>query len=150
MYIFACSLCKDVPMMEPDMEPNEIAWVSKVRLCSLREQLHDRVKEALGPAYHVHFNETPFAYHGGLPGTTTRLKRWLTTLAKCFNEAILSPPLAAEVLRFFQAPVPTDSDAALLHVMGRCQVCTLPVESSNDENCQRCKTNSERVCAPER
>jgi len=117
----------------------DIEWIVKKRLCDLREQLHDRVKELMGPAYSAYFDGTHFARHGGLPGTTTRLRAWLVTLAECANSGALNAEIQAYVLRFLDAPVPEESDAALLQALGRCTVCTLLVEVPGRDVCVRCQ-----------
>merc|ERR1719247_3849379 len=60
-------------------EPGYTQWRCRKRLCTLREDLHDPLKEALGPVYVAQFEETPFAKYGGLPGTTARLADWFRT-----------------------------------------------------------------------
>lgn len=119
--------------------PDDIQWTCRRRLCDLREELHDRVKELMGPAYSAYFDDTPFARHGGLPGTTARLRSWLTTLAECANTGALNSDIQAFVLRFLEAPVPEDSDAALLQAAGRCVVCTLLIEVPGRDLCVRCQ-----------
>mmetsp|Transcript_32298 Transcript_32298/g.68773 ORF Transcript_32298/g.68773 Transcript_32298/m.68773 type:complete len:223 (+) Transcript_32298:65-733(+) len=80
------------------------SWVCKKRLISLREYIHDPVKEALGDDYANHFCETPFARFGAPSGTTDRLRGWLGTLASCVNTGVLPPKLCAMVLRLLEAP----------------------------------------------
>lgn len=117
----------------------DIEWVVKKRLCDLREELHDRVKERMGPAYSAYFDGTPFARHGGLPGTTARLRAWLASLAECSNKGALNADILAFVLRFLDAPVPAESETALLQAVGRCTVCTLLVEVPGRNVCVRCQ-----------
>eukprot|EP00747_Dinoflagellata_sp_TGD_P213287 gnl/TRDRNA2_/TRDRNA2_86262_c0_seq6.p1 gnl/TRDRNA2_/TRDRNA2_86262_c0~~gnl/TRDRNA2_/TRDRNA2_86262_c0_seq6.p1 ORF type:complete len:228 (-),score=24.04 gnl/TRDRNA2_/TRDRNA2_86262_c0_seq6:237-920(-) len=81
-------------------------WFCKKRLCDLREELHDHVKEILGEAYPEHFGETPFARFGGLPGTTDRLRGWMESLARCMNAGMLNTSSCAFVLRFLSTPIP--------------------------------------------
>merc|ERR1711957_150162 len=92
--------------------------------------------------YESHFAEAPFARHGGLPGTSTRLAAWLGALASCANNGALDPELHAYVLRFLHAPVPEDSDMALLKAVGRCTVCTLTIEMDCKDLCNRCAIKS--------
>lgn len=127
------------PACQPPQLKDDIQWLCRRRLCDLREDLHDRVKEYVGlPFYESHFSEAPFARHGGLPGTTARLAAWMSALAACANDGALDVVLHAYVLRFLHAPVPEESDAALLHAMGRCTVCTLTVETPQKNLCNRC------------
>jgi len=131
---------------EVTVDSSSRRWTTKKRLCNLRELLHHPVKEVLGPRYAELFAETPFARHGGLPGTTARLRDWMNTLAAAVNNGELPQPLLAEVLRFLQAPVPRDSDercrqvdSAALRAKGRCISCTLPTSDPDEEVCIRCQ-----------
>eukprot|EP00747_Dinoflagellata_sp_TGD_P032906 gnl/TRDRNA2_/TRDRNA2_136280_c0_seq3.p1 gnl/TRDRNA2_/TRDRNA2_136280_c0~~gnl/TRDRNA2_/TRDRNA2_136280_c0_seq3.p1 ORF type:complete len:204 (-),score=34.83 gnl/TRDRNA2_/TRDRNA2_136280_c0_seq3:56-667(-) len=99
MYLLCCKLGH----AEADGRP-AASWSCQKRLCDIREVLHDHVKDALGAAYHHRFGESPFARHGGLPGTTTRLQAWFKALATCMNEGILEANLCAYVLRFLVTP----------------------------------------------
>merc|ERR1712048_334037 len=56
--------------------------------------------------YEQHFNGAPFAHKGGLPGTTARLRRWLSTLAKCINSGICPPSVVGLTLGFLNTPEP--------------------------------------------
>eukprot|EP00747_Dinoflagellata_sp_TGD_P221749 gnl/TRDRNA2_/TRDRNA2_93533_c0_seq1.p1 gnl/TRDRNA2_/TRDRNA2_93533_c0~~gnl/TRDRNA2_/TRDRNA2_93533_c0_seq1.p1 ORF type:complete len:223 (+),score=35.25 gnl/TRDRNA2_/TRDRNA2_93533_c0_seq1:137-805(+) len=93
MYIIACSFCG-----------SRESWVCQKRLCEIREELHDDLKMRLGDFYGCHFAETPFAMHGGLPGTTARLHAWFKTLAALMNSGDVMPNLCAFVLRFLDTP----------------------------------------------
>jgi hypothetical protein len=135
-YMITCNLCRK------DDALNATSWSTKKRLCDLREELHDIVKEGLGDAYAIHFGDSHFAHHGGLPGTTARLRVWMNALASCINGGALTPALSAAVLRFLDAPVPKESEAALLKVAGRCRLCTLPLDAPSNalqELCSRCQ-----------
>mmetsp|Transcript_81110 Transcript_81110/g.173474 ORF Transcript_81110/g.173474 Transcript_81110/m.173474 type:complete len:325 (-) Transcript_81110:55-1029(-) len=116
-----------------------VTWTCSKRLCDLREDLHDEVKLRLGDAYPDHFGETPFARHGGMPGTTSRIRAWFGSLAACVNEGVLEPSLLTYVLRILEAPIPEDSDAAMLTARGRCTVCTLLVDRPGERVCARCQ-----------
>eukprot|EP00930_Biecheleria_cincta_P100840 TRINITY_DN92465_c0_g1_i1.p1 TRINITY_DN92465_c0_g1~~TRINITY_DN92465_c0_g1_i1.p1 ORF type:complete len:278 (+),score=44.22 TRINITY_DN92465_c0_g1_i1:50-883(+) len=81
------------------------SWKTRRRLASLREDLHDRVKEHLGKDYAEHFVKTPFAIKGGLPGTTARLGAWFQTLAELVNDGRASPTVVALLLQYLEAPM---------------------------------------------
>ncbi|CAK9039688.1 unnamed protein product [Durusdinium trenchii] len=85
-----------------------LRWSSERRLSSLREELHDRVKEVLGQNYTAHFLKTPFALKGGLPGTTSRLNAWFGSLGKVVNKGEAPPSLVALLLQFLEAPHPPE------------------------------------------
>mmetsp|Transcript_70985 Transcript_70985/g.140962 ORF Transcript_70985/g.140962 Transcript_70985/m.140962 type:complete len:251 (-) Transcript_70985:57-809(-) len=139
-----------IQVAAPANDGTELAWSARRRLCDLREELHDRVKDMLGPDYATHFDETPFARHGGPPGTTARLRDWLTTLASCANRGALEPRVLAYVLRCLEAPVPEASDLALLQAMGRCAVCTLRVDTPGMDVCKRCEAvREDRTNSPD-
>eukprot|EP00933_Yihiella_yeosuensis_P049402 TRINITY_DN4626_c1_g6_i1.p1 TRINITY_DN4626_c1_g6~~TRINITY_DN4626_c1_g6_i1.p1 ORF type:complete len:282 (+),score=51.49 TRINITY_DN4626_c1_g6_i1:25-870(+) len=100
MYEISCSL-------HPAHESvSSTAWTCRKRLCHIREGLHDPVKEVLAEAYSDNFGDTPFARHGGLPGTTARLGAWLAVLGCCMSKGVIPETCCAEVLRFLDAPVP--------------------------------------------
>merc|ERR1712125_183564 len=82
-------------------------WFCNKRLCDLREHLHDVVHEALQDKYSTYFGASPFARHGGLPGTTARLTKWLASLAQCLNQGVLSDTCAL-ILCFLCAPTPEE------------------------------------------
>eukprot|EP00929_Paragymnodinium_shiwhaense_P061698 TRINITY_DN3083_c2_g1_i1.p1 TRINITY_DN3083_c2_g1~~TRINITY_DN3083_c2_g1_i1.p1 ORF type:complete len:506 (-),score=117.75 TRINITY_DN3083_c2_g1_i1:98-1579(-) len=86
-----------------------IVWNCRARLRELRTFLHDHVKEYLGPLYAASFNEAPFARHGGLPGTSSRLNAWFAKLATLLNGGALPPSLHAHVLCFLDTPLPEDA-----------------------------------------
>lgn len=79
-------------------------WHVERRLKHIRELLHDPVKNGLGDVYTTRFAKAPFAHYGAPSGTTHRLENWLTVLASCINDGIVSPRLTALVLRFLEAP----------------------------------------------
>eukprot|EP00440_Ansanella_granifera_P016219 gb/GFBE01017620.1/.p1 GENE.gb/GFBE01017620.1/~~gb/GFBE01017620.1/.p1 ORF type:complete len:254 (+),score=35.96 gb/GFBE01017620.1/:1-762(+) len=137
MYRIRCSLRR--PAKEEGTEVRVSEWACRKRLCDLREELHCRVKDGMGSEYATYFQSTPFARHGGIPGTTDRLRSWLATLAACVNSSQLKGQLLAFLLRFLEAPVPEDSEAELLVRAGRCVVCTLPTEMPDTELCRRCQ-----------
>jgi len=83
-----------------------LEWIALRRLVQLRVDLHNRVREELGPEYDVQFQNTRFAKLGGPPGTTARLHAWFTTLANSINKGIALPQVATIALVFLQAPVP--------------------------------------------
>merc|ERR1712048_875852 len=71
------------------------SWGTIRRLVHLREGLHDPLKHALRKRYEDFFEKTPFAHHTGVPGTTERLRGWLTTLTSCINSGVITPYLVA-------------------------------------------------------
>eukprot|EP00418_Pyrodinium_bahamense_P034041 CAMPEP_0179137234 /NCGR_PEP_ID=MMETSP0796-20121207/65457_1 /TAXON_ID=73915 /ORGANISM="Pyrodinium bahamense, Strain pbaha01" /LENGTH=252 /DNA_ID=CAMNT_0020836403 /DNA_START=30 /DNA_END=785 /DNA_ORIENTATION=+ len=78
-----------------------LRWVAPRRLLDLREDLHDRVKLALGDKVYEHFFAgAPFARRGGPPGTTGRLRGWTAALAACINVGGASPCATAMALKF--------------------------------------------------
>lgn len=89
-----------------DASESETTWKSRRRLSSLREDLHDRVKDHLGTDYAEHFAKTPFAVKGGLPGTTARLGAWFHTLAELVNRGKTSPSVVALLLQYLETPMP--------------------------------------------
>lgn len=106
MYHLQCTL--GAPFYEEEVA----SWQCKKRLCDIREELLVRVKKGLGEAYPAHFSETPFARHGGLPGTTARLREWFRTLSTCINSGALPLREHALVLRFLQTPLDRDRGGA--------------------------------------
>eukprot|EP00435_Cladocopium_sp_Y103_P002575 s4048_g1.t1 len=50
-----------------------LRWTSERRLSTLREELHDRVKDVLGQNYAAHFSKTPFALKGTIGEPVQRL-----------------------------------------------------------------------------
>merc|ERR1712061_948804 len=102
----------------------EIRWNCKKRLCELRDELHDPAKLYLGVgAYVEHFENAPFARHGGLPGTTARLEEWFSALAKYANSGEMPIQFLAHLLQCLHATVPEGSENAWLQATGPCTVC---------------------------
>lgn len=97
-YHIRCTLCN----AKPDTTPPSV-WGCWRRLRELRD-LHDIVKQTLGETYSSVFGETPFARHGGFPGTTARLHAWLGTLASCINSGRFSSEGCSQALRMLGAP----------------------------------------------
>jgi len=122
MYIVKCELA-DARLSSP----KAVAWEVRRRLSHLRQDVHDVVKKSLGERAYLHwFSSTPFAYHGGLPGTTARLSAWLGRLADVINEGGLTPRMVARVLNYIEAPSPetfvagaVDIDSLQIHLDGR-------------------------------
>ncbi|CAE7407266.1 unnamed protein product [Symbiodinium natans] len=81
-----------------------LRWQVDRRLSSLREELHDRIKDALGSSYATQFGKTPFALKGGLPGTTARLNAWFGSMAEVVNRGDAKPSVVALLLLFLEAP----------------------------------------------
>ncbi|CAK8991971.1 unnamed protein product [Durusdinium trenchii] len=102
--------CLEVP---GDSEAESLTWEAPRRLHHLRMELHDRMKYYMEEAFYARvFNETPFARHMGLPGTTARLKAWLTTLSNAINKQEVPPMAAAITLLFLHTPLPSDEQEA--------------------------------------
>lgn len=144
-YMFSCTL--RVTQAGGSGKFSSTTWSCRHRLCDVRETLHDAFKAALGQqGYEASFGETPFARHGGPPGTTARLKAWFGSLASCMNNGSLEPQVMVHVLRFLQAPPPEDgetrvrhADQAALRKAGRCMVCTVAIGPHEQEGlCVRC------------
>jgi hypothetical protein len=96
-YLIECELTLD--------DSKKLEWPAPRRLVQLRE-FHDHVKSTLGDAtYKTIFGSTPFARHGGMPGTTDRLSAWLRSLAS--DLARVPPSLAALTLQFLEVPRPS-------------------------------------------
>ncbi|CAE8649476.1 unnamed protein product, partial [Polarella glacialis] len=96
LYLIACAVAEEgLPPLD---------WQVGKRLTSLREDLHDSVKEAFGENYARHFANTPFALKGGLPGTTARLSAWFASLAALANSGEAGPSVVALVLQFLEVP----------------------------------------------
>mmetsp|Transcript_53804 Transcript_53804/g.125782 ORF Transcript_53804/g.125782 Transcript_53804/m.125782 type:complete len:309 (-) Transcript_53804:80-1006(-) len=85
---------------------SRLDWQVLRRLQELRENLHDSVKTQLAESYNELFQDSHFAHHGGVPGTTTRLRTWLTALATCINSGSATPAIVARVLHYLEAPEP--------------------------------------------
>eukprot|EP00747_Dinoflagellata_sp_TGD_P207037 gnl/TRDRNA2_/TRDRNA2_80651_c0_seq2.p1 gnl/TRDRNA2_/TRDRNA2_80651_c0~~gnl/TRDRNA2_/TRDRNA2_80651_c0_seq2.p1 ORF type:complete len:200 (-),score=37.54 gnl/TRDRNA2_/TRDRNA2_80651_c0_seq2:43-642(-) len=92
-YMLTCTFCA-----------TSDTWVCKKRLCEIRGQLHDPLKKLLRDSYGKSFGETPFAHHGGVPGTTARLHAWFGSLATLMNSGTLEPYIVAMVMRFLETP----------------------------------------------
>lgn len=85
----------------------DLWWKAPRRLEQMREELHDPVKEGLGPdGYARFFESSHFASRGGLPGTTARLNKWCGALAACMNSRECPPWIVAHTLAFLSAPKP--------------------------------------------
>mmetsp|Transcript_96073 Transcript_96073/g.309883 ORF Transcript_96073/g.309883 Transcript_96073/m.309883 type:complete len:268 (+) Transcript_96073:178-981(+) len=147
MYLISCSLQRPIGLTGTKFAAT--AWLCPKRLVALRDALHDVVKLSLGAAaYEANFAEAPFARHGGVPGTTARLRAWLAALASCVNEGATGAHVVAAVLGFLEAPVPEDagaiaqqaSSAASQAAAVPCQVCAQPVgsDSQDGRHCRRC------------
>eukprot|EP00439_Symbiodinium_sp_Y106_P002332 s9849_g1.t1 len=104
-YQMKCSL------MAPRSVP-ALRWKVERRLSSLREELHDRIKDSLGSSYANYFGKTPFALKGGLPGTTARLNLWFGSLAEVVNRGDAQPSVVALLLLFLEAPEPSEPTAS--------------------------------------
>jgi len=80
------------------------AWQSGLRLKHIRKGVYDVVKRQLGSSYQTYFSRVPFAQRGGPSGTTARLDAWFRRLAYCINSQLVSPIVAAAVLRLTRVP----------------------------------------------
>eukprot|EP00930_Biecheleria_cincta_P044785 TRINITY_DN30843_c0_g1_i1.p1 TRINITY_DN30843_c0_g1~~TRINITY_DN30843_c0_g1_i1.p1 ORF type:complete len:520 (-),score=75.24 TRINITY_DN30843_c0_g1_i1:412-1944(-) len=83
-------------------------WCVERRLCHLQEFLHMPLKQSTRVNYAACFGSTHFASRGGLPGTTDKLRGWLTALAHAINEGKVTPLLVGRILRFLEAPAVVD------------------------------------------
>eukprot|EP00929_Paragymnodinium_shiwhaense_P045122 TRINITY_DN23094_c0_g1_i1.p1 TRINITY_DN23094_c0_g1~~TRINITY_DN23094_c0_g1_i1.p1 ORF type:complete len:251 (+),score=57.25 TRINITY_DN23094_c0_g1_i1:185-937(+) len=85
-----------------------LRWRVSKRLAWMRCELHDAVKArfATTDRYKSCFQDTPFARHGGVRGTTSRLDAWCRRLAHVINTRQVSPSLAAHTLHVLSAPNP--------------------------------------------
>jgi len=79
-------------------------WSVARRLCHVREQLHNPLKERMGVAYELHFTCVHFPMRGGWPGTSSRLSEWLGVLGGLMRHGALSPENVCLVLMFLEAP----------------------------------------------
>jgi len=103
-YIFGCSV-----LLPGEAVP--FSWESRQRLGALRERWHDPVKATFRD-YDFHFQPTPFASKGGLPGTTARLQGWCGTLVSCINRFVLPPSIVFLTFQFLEAPEPPTNKSA--------------------------------------
>lgn len=102
-YLLECTLLR-----VKDLEVT--AWLAPRRLCQLRTSLYQRVSTALRAYYSHFFEDAPFASSGGWSGTTAKLDKWLSVLARRINDGALSPELCALTLFFLRAPITGVSD----------------------------------------
>lgn len=127
-YVLECAIWR------PFVEFGRAEWSCRRRLVHLREGLHDSIKEWLGlDGYGKHFGDVPFASHGGLPGTTDRLRGWCQNLQRCINTAVVPPVVAATTLRLLDAPVKDPAVTALARSC-RSELASTP-ESSPKSSC---------------
>lgn len=111
IYSIECSLTRSAPVgsAPPIAESGpKLTWRCGMRLCHLRAQLHDWIKEKLGPIYVDRFKATKFASHGAPKGTTARLNAWFTTLANIINDRTCPPEIACWVFHMLYAPGPSE------------------------------------------
>jgi len=108
-------------------------WTCTRSLSELRSKLHDFIKKELGNDYRKHFQDTRFAHHGGLPGTTKRLESWFKTLANVANEGNLKNDLLALLLDHLEAPVPQSTVAQLEELRNDFQMEKLPPVQEPEE-----------------
>jgi len=107
-YSMSCALSWESPE-----EPRVVEWKCKMKLVDMRSRLHDRIKKEMGLEYNEHFQDTRFAHHGGIPGTTARLRHWFQTLTGLANKGHLKTELLALLLHELQVPIPQKSDEEL-------------------------------------
>eukprot|EP00931_Biecheleriopsis_adriatica_P073641 TRINITY_DN47884_c0_g1_i1.p1 TRINITY_DN47884_c0_g1~~TRINITY_DN47884_c0_g1_i1.p1 ORF type:complete len:203 (+),score=46.95 TRINITY_DN47884_c0_g1_i1:55-663(+) len=131
--------CRHCWVIKGQEQPNQLTWTARARLADLRAQLHDPIKEELGSQYGKFFHGVSFASHGGVPGTTNKLKAWLARLASTISAGETTPSIVCRTLRFLQAPVQDSSDNDLAGNFGRCKACTLHTGSSQIKRCSECK-----------
>mmetsp|Transcript_43605 Transcript_43605/g.120657 ORF Transcript_43605/g.120657 Transcript_43605/m.120657 type:complete len:225 (+) Transcript_43605:77-751(+) len=97
-YMIECAL---------EMQPHTRAeWGVQLRLCTLRAEVHDVVKKALGEEYYEHFHpDARFAAHSGVvPGTLHRLQNWLQRLAELVSRGRVPRPVLESVLNALLRP----------------------------------------------
>lgn len=141
-------LCKigSTPQSGPNSAnaANDIVWTRQARLADLREQLHDPLKDASPEEYKRIFKNTPFAAHGGIPGTTDRLSAWMAALASwCSTPSSIPASTMSLILRFLQAPVPYSSEQELVETFGRCDECAHHTGSIRIKACRVCQGHQE-------
>ncbi|CAE8614547.1 unnamed protein product [Polarella glacialis] len=141
LYEMECELKWD----DPSCELRILEWKFRARLADLREKMHETVKKDLGGKYSRFFGATQFAQHGGMPGTTERLKAWMKSLARCTNNGQLSPEALTVVLRYLRIPVPPISDDELQAFFGKCQECEMHTGLPSLSDCGVCSANRERA-----
>ena len=107
-YSLSCKLKWDSPT-----DSRVLEWKTKMKLTGMRSRLHDNVKKEMGAEYGEHFQDTRFAHHGGVPGTTTRLRKWFQTLSGLANQGHLKTELLALLLQELEIPIPEKSDEEL-------------------------------------
>eukprot|EP00928_Gymnodinium_smaydae_P001614 TRINITY_DN10585_c0_g1_i3.p2 TRINITY_DN10585_c0_g1~~TRINITY_DN10585_c0_g1_i3.p2 ORF type:complete len:311 (+),score=60.17 TRINITY_DN10585_c0_g1_i3:52-933(+) len=105
-YIIQCALVPAGATQEQSRSTTK--WSAPRRLVQLRGDLHGPVKEFLDERYAEHFGATPFARIGGPRGTTSRLRGWLSSLARYINSGEAPPIFVAGVLNFFRPPAGDD------------------------------------------
>lgn len=141
MYKILCEI-RSTPQSGPNSasSAHDIVWTRQARLAELREQLHDPLKDARPEEYKHIFRNTPFASHGGIPGTSDRLSAWMATLASSLNTSPSVPPtFMSLILRFLQAPVPYSSEQELVDTFGRCEKCAHHTGSNRIKACRVCE-----------
>merc|ERR1712232_1215078 len=95
-YIVQCTLTEGEAILD---------WNAPRRLCMLRGGLHDPIVTLFGASmYDKLFQAHPFARHGSLPGTSSRISLWLRLLGDLINDGTANPVIAAYVLYHFQPP----------------------------------------------
>jgi len=104
-----------------------VQWEAPRRLVHLRQGLHGPFKQRLGPTkYRCNFAGAAFAHRGGLPGTTTKLQRWLFALTSCINYGMCSPGDTAFVLHFLDTPPAFHEQRSIKTKTGAEAVAALP------------------------
>eukprot|EP00933_Yihiella_yeosuensis_P052236 TRINITY_DN50263_c0_g1_i1.p1 TRINITY_DN50263_c0_g1~~TRINITY_DN50263_c0_g1_i1.p1 ORF type:complete len:207 (+),score=36.76 TRINITY_DN50263_c0_g1_i1:50-670(+) len=120
-------------------------WTYRARLAELRAKLHDPIKQELPKLYAKHFYDTPFAHHGGVTGTTARLRAWFDTLARVANQGEFTPEILCMIFRCMQASVPEFSDDELAAEFGRCKTCALHTGLPDITKCGDCEELRQRA-----
>jgi len=81
------------------------SWMVERRLTHVRSMLYEPLRRELGETeYNRWFKNWPFPWRGAPPGTTARLRSWLTALSEAISFGAISPSLTASIFRFLEAP----------------------------------------------
>jgi len=81
------------------------SWMVERRLTHVRSMLYEPLRRELGETeYNRWFKNWPFPWRGAPPGTTARLRSWLTALSEAISFGAISPSFTASIFRFLEAP----------------------------------------------
>jgi len=94
----------------------KMRWDEPFRLVHLRKFLYEPVRSSLWTHYQKHFARAPFAFRGGIKGTTARLDAWCNSLANCINARRCTPGIVWLTLCFLQVPEVSNPSPLSLHL----------------------------------